>query len=111
MGRETKIYCNLTRKQLIFVKTILQGKSATQAVLNAYNTNKPNVAAQIAYENLNKPYVKEAIKEMLRSKGLTVDTIVCNLAKIAKAKPDKITGNDKLNANLALLKVIGAYNK
>lgn len=58
----------MTLKQKIFVNKYLEFGNATEAAMFVYNTNKRNVAAQIAYENLRKPYIKEAIQSYLTHK-------------------------------------------
>lgn len=100
----------LSNKQLIFIKNYLDGKSGTQAALIAYDTKNPKVAAQISYENLRKPDVKEAIKRALHSKGLTMDIIVENICKLADATPDRISAETSLKANIELLKLSARYN-
>lgn len=109
MGREAKINNKLTRKQDIFIKGILCGQSATQAALTAYNTDNPNIAKVIASENLTKPNIREALNAALSSQGLTLDVIVGNLGDIATSKPEKVTGDTVLKANVELLKLHGAY--
>lgn len=51
----------MTLKQKVFTKMYIQTGNGTQAAFHAYNTNKPSVAAQIAYENLRKPEIKNMI--------------------------------------------------
>lgn len=48
---------NLTSKQRNFTLGIINGKSGTQAVLEAYNTSNISTAAVIASENLRKPKI------------------------------------------------------
>lgn len=109
MGREAKINNKLTRKQNFFVKGILNGQSATQAALVAYNTEDPNVAKVIASENLTKPNVREALEEALSSNGLTLDIITGNIGNLANSKPEKVSSDAVLKANVELLKLHGAY--
>ena len=109
MSREAKIHNNLTRKQLGFVRRLVKGDSATQAVMATYNTVSPKVASSIASENLNKPAIKLAIKEALRLRGLSLDVIVSNIGELANHKQVKISGETKLKANLELLKLLGVY--
>lgn len=109
MGREAKINNKLTRKQNVFVNELVNGKSATQAALAAYNTNDPNTAKVIASENLTKPNIREALEEGLRTSGLSLSVITNNLGKLANAKPEKISGDTVLKANIELLKLHGAY--
>lgn len=109
MGREAKINNKLTQKQNVFVNELVNGKSATQAALVAYNTSDPNTAKVIASENLTKPNIKEAIEEALRSNGLSLSSITSNLGCLANSKPDKISGDTVLKANVELLKLMAAY--
>ncbi len=51
----------LTRKQDTFVDGVVATGNGTAAALNAYDTDNPAVAAQIAYENMRKPEILEAI--------------------------------------------------
>lgn len=108
MGREARINGKLTKKQTLFIKRISEGKSTTEAALDAYNTDSTNVARVIASENLSKPTVRQALEEVLSSQGLSLDTIVGNLGEIANAKVDKISGEVKLKANTELLKLYDA---
>jgi len=52
-----------TFKQQEFAREYVNSKgNGTQAALKAYDTGDPMVASVIAYENLKKPYIKEAIE-------------------------------------------------
>lgn len=55
----------LTRKQKVFVDAVVETGNGTAAAMQAYDTNKPNVAAVIASENLRKPNVMEAIQSRI----------------------------------------------
>lgn len=109
MGREAKINNRLTRKQTVFVNELANGKSATQAALVAYNTNDPNTAKVIASENLTKPNIREALEESLRAGGLSLSVITNNIGELANSKPEKISGDVKLKANIELLRLYGVY--
>lgn len=50
--------------------------NGTQAAYQAYNTNKPNVAAQIAYENLRKPEIKNLINGYFERKDLILASLL-----------------------------------
>lgn len=55
----------LTTKQAKFVKGIAEGKTNTQAVIEAYDIESKdieNVASSIAAENLRKPTIQDAIE-------------------------------------------------
>lgn len=54
----------LTRKQKIFVKGVVEGKTQTAAALEAYDTDY-NTARSIGTENLTKPAIVKAIHEAL----------------------------------------------
>lgn len=53
---------NLSPKQQSFINAYLQTGNATEAAMQVYNTSKRSVAAQIGYENLRKPDIKQAIQ-------------------------------------------------
>lgn len=66
-----------TAKQRVFAEEYVRNKrNGTKAALKAYNTKSPDVAAQIAVENLRKPEVKQAIAELLESEGLEFKTVI-----------------------------------
>lgn len=64
----------LTKKQKGFVKDYVNGETGTQAALNNYNIHsqggkisKEIIAANIASETLEKPYIQDAIKSIAES--------------------------------------------
>lgn len=76
----------LTKKQRIFVKEYALTENGAQSALKAYNIKTRNntlvVASGIANENLNKPYIAEAVeetrltlKEALYNQGITPEKI------------------------------------
>lgn len=109
MGREARINQKLTRKQTMFVKQLADGKSATQAAMVAYNVSNPKTASVIASQNLNKLSIREALEEALSSNGLSLSIITSNLGSLANSKPEKVSGDTVLKANVELLKLHGAY--
>lgn len=109
MGREAKINKKLTRKQTTFVKELASGKSATQAAMVAYDVSDSKNASVIASQNLNKLSIREVLDDALHSQGLTPDVITANLGEIANSRPEKISGDTVLKANVELLKLHGAY--
>jgi len=66
----------LTRKQAQFVKGIAEGKSQTQAALDAYDTTSIDVAKNIGSDNLTKPNVKEAIDLAMVKLNLTPERVL-----------------------------------
>lgn len=109
MGKEAKINNKLTRKQIVFVRELADGKSGTQAAMVAYDVGNAKTASVIASQNLNKLSIREALEEALRSNGLSLSVITSNLGNLANSKPDKISGDTVLKANVELLKLQGAY--
>jgi phage terminase small subunit len=66
----------LTPKQAKFVKGVAQGKSQTQAALEAYDTTSIDVAKNIGSDNLTKPNVREAIELAMEKLNLTPDRVL-----------------------------------
>lgn len=54
----------LTKKEKGFVKDYIDTGNGTQAALNNYDTESENTAAVIAYDNLRKPKIQNAIKSI-----------------------------------------------
>ena len=55
-----------TKKQREFIEEYIRTGNWTQAALKAYNTNDNLVAANIANENLNKPYIEAEVSKRLQ---------------------------------------------
>lgn len=109
MGREAKTHNKLTKKQDNFVKGILSGNTPTQSAMVAYNVSNSKSASVIASQNLNKLSIREVLDEALSSQGLSLSAITSNLGNLANSKPEKISGDTILKANVELLKLHGAY--
>lgn len=74
----------LTGKQQAFVTEYVKGKrNGTKAALQAYETADPTVASSIATENLNKPYIQQAIDNALLKAGATPEFAVNQLYEVA----------------------------
>lgn len=97
----------MTLKQKLFIKTYLESFNATEAAFTVYKVNDRNVAGVIGYENLRKPKIQEEIQRLLTAGGLDLESVIQNLARIANAKVDRVSGETKLKANLELLKLRG----
>lgn len=69
VGKQT-----VTPKQAKMVVGMAHGKSATQAALDAYDTDDRKTASVIAAENLGKPNVRAALQQVFESKGLTIES-------------------------------------
>ncbi|RLI35141.1 hypothetical protein DRO66_07710 [Candidatus Bathyarchaeota archaeon] len=54
----------LTPKQQEFANGILEGKSGTQAAVDAYNVKNRKTASVIAAENLAKPSIEEYLQTL-----------------------------------------------
>lgn len=70
----------LTPKQKGFVRDYLETKNGTEAAIKNYNTDDENTAGVIAWENLRKPKIIQAIKE---ASSIAKDSII-ELAQHAK---------------------------
>lgn len=100
----------LTPKQAKFVRGIAEGKTNTQAVIEAYDIESKdieNVASSIAAENLRKPTIQDAI-ELARVK--------LNLTPERALKPiDDALNDDDLEMRLKgsdrALKLMGIANR
>ena len=87
----------LSPKQAKFVKLKSQGLNGTQAAIQAYDTDKPNVAKNIASENMAKPNVKAAIEKEMEKQGLTLEKIIQPVTRALDA-PDldmQLKGHDR----------------
>lgn len=84
----------LTIKQAKFVKAKLEGKSGTQAALEAYDTT-PKVARTIAAENMAKPNIREILQAEFAKQGITLEAIVKPIADGLKADKVVIVGKDE----------------
>lgn len=102
----------LRPKQARFVRAYIDnGGNATQAAITAgYN---PKTARQIAAENLTKPYIQEAIRELTeareKSSGITAEWVRQQIAQIAQKEDAK--DQDRLKALDMLAKMLGLYEK
>ncbi|OGG39123.1 hypothetical protein A3I34_02825 [Candidatus Jorgensenbacteria bacterium RIFCSPLOWO2_02_FULL_45_12] len=96
----------LTIKQNRWVEETVKTLNPTEAVRRVYNTKNDDVAKSIAYENLTKPYLKNAVENELKRLGL-------NEKEIAKIHKRNIEQSENISAsNTALdiyFKLTGAY--
>lgn len=58
----------LTLKQTKFVRETARTLNPTEGAMRAYDVVKRSTASEIAKENLDKPYVKKALEELLEEK-------------------------------------------
>lgn len=93
----------MTLKQKMFANKYIQLGNGTQAALDVYDTNKPNVAAQIAYENLRKPEIKSEIDSYFDSRRFPSESVANALVEVLN------NGNpsDKLKALIICLRMQG----
>lgn len=52
----------MTIRQKLFFKKYFEFGNATEAAMQVYNVKKRSTAAQIGYENLRKPDIKQALR-------------------------------------------------
>ena len=96
---------NLSFKQRAFINTYLQTGNATEAAMKVYNTSKRSVAAQIGYENLRKPEIRQAIEWYITHKNPDLVSIVEAFADVLKNG----TTRQKLAASIVYFKIMGLY--
>lgn len=83
----------LTVKQAKFVKAKAEGKSGTQAYMEAYGTTNANVAKVEASRTLTKPNVQEALQAEMARQGITLEKIIKPVADALEAEKVHIVGN------------------
>lgn len=116
MSGQTKKLTTLSKKGLTLPQTKLvesitrqikeRGKpNLSHAGLQAFDTINPVSAGIMASQALAIPSVKDALEESLARNGLSLDETLTRINKIAGRDDVKITGDQVLKANLALLKL------
>jgi len=70
-----------TKKQQIFIEEYLATGNWTKAALKAYDTQNNLVAANIANENLNKPYIEAEINKRLQDAKNMIYTLAMSAEK------------------------------
>lgn len=102
----------LKPKQARFVRAYIDnGGNATQAAITAgYNQRS---ARQIGAENITKPAIQEAIRELTEAKekasGITAEWVRQQIAQIAQKEEAK--DQDRLKALDMLAKMLGLYER
>lgn len=103
---------NLKGKQALFVEEYLKDRNGTRAAIAAGYSE--NTAAEMAYENLRKPQIMEAIAsrnaKIMEKHEITQDRVLTELASLAfgKVKKDGVLRNDhKLKALELMSKHLG----
>ena len=100
----------LSFKRRNFIKEYVKnGGNGTQAALKTYNTDDYNTAHVIASEILQNPTIQKTIDETARDVGVTTDTILGNFNHFAVQKPDKVTADAVIKANIELAKILRMY--
>jgi phage terminase small subunit len=100
----------LTFKRKQFAKEYVKnGGNGTQAALKVYDTKSPNVANNIASENLQVPIVAQTIEELASSVGVNSNGILKNINRLAVQEPEKVTADTVLKANIELAKILRMY--
>lgn len=97
----------LTMKQAKFVRGIAEGKTNTDAALEAYDTDSYDVAKVIASENITKPNVKEAIDLAMVKLNLTPE-------RALKPIDDALDSDDlemRLKGSDRAIRLMGIANK
>jgi phage terminase small subunit len=87
----------LTAKQQAFIKEYLIDLNSTQAAIRAGYSK--NTAAEIGFENLRKPHIKEAIDEEVNKRSekleITADYVLKSLKEVADRCMQAVPATDK----------------
>lgn len=95
----------LATKQIVETGATNQTKIGMQV----FNTNTPETARVMVSQELQKPTIKEALDRALEAQGITTEVITGNLGYFANAKPENVSADAAIKANVELLKLMGAY--
>lgn len=112
-GRSKTLSNGLTPKQDRFAKEIIkqieagENPNATAAAMTAYDVKDRSVANAIGSENLAKPSIQEELESALSVNGLSTESVMANLQRLANAVPEKHTDATILKTNLAILDLLG----
>lgn len=90
----------LTNREKLFVEYVAQGKSLTQAALDAGYS--PDYAGQIGSENYKKPEIESAVQERVSAVAATTDEILSVLAMHLRADVADFEGAIKDTGELDL---------
>lgn len=97
-------------KNVLLTQIAETGKvNLSQAGMQVYDTQKLNTAHNVAKEALENPHLKATIEEALRSQSLTLDKVSENLSFVANSRPEKVSADTMLKANVEILKLLNAY--
>ena len=94
----------LTDKQRLFVAYYLASLNGTEAAIQAYDTEDRIVAANIASENLRKPYIRAAIDEELQQRTMTANEVLARLTEHALGSASDFVDVTEKSARLNLVK-------
>lgn len=102
----------LTEKQKRFCEEYLVDLNATQAAIRA--GYKEKTARSSASENLTKPDIQQYLRELIDQRsertGITADTVLLELERIALSDVE-ITGKEKIKALELLGKHLGLFSE
>jgi phage terminase small subunit len=91
----------LTPRERLFVEYVAQGKSLTQAALDAGYS--PDYAGQIGSENYKKPEIEAAVSERVSAVAATTDEVLSVLAMHLRADVADFEGATKETGELDLV--------
>ncbi|MDA2937169.1 terminase small subunit [Acidobacteria bacterium AH-259-A15] len=81
-----------TRKQEHFIQAYAETGNATQAALEAYDTQDSDVAKVIGYENLTKPHIRQEVDKLMKKVQLKTEDAL-------RAVKDGLGANNKDGPN------------
>lgn len=102
-AQKTKKPRRLTKKQRGFVNDYADTGNAVKAVLNNYDTKDYNTAAVLGHENINKPNIQEALRE-LGFDSNNAKRVISNILNDETLEP-----KDRIKAAENVFKVHGDY--
>lgn len=96
----------LTLKQRIFAREYARTRNGAKAGMKAYDVKSPEVASQIATENMRKPHIVNRIDQILKEAKYNPVTSIRSVMDIEdKASKNKMTYGHSLKASEMLLKL------
>jgi phage terminase small subunit len=95
---------SMTLKQRLFLKFYTRSFNATEAAYAVYNVKSRQSAAVIGSNLLRNVKVQKEIQRALEANGLTIETVVENIKRIANTKTEgPISANTIIKANQILI--------
>ena len=92
----------LTIKEQRFVKQVAITGNATEAAARVYNVKTRHGAGTLGAENMSKPVIREAVKELFKKEDITVEYVL-------KHQKDLLEGKVENHVKAKVAKDLGEY--